>query len=107
MPSSEIEWGEPEIPTKILDWETEKIMDRMERGLKKGIKQELHEDCSRIDKSTYFPTYKRIKEEKAILNAKERVVGIYTISEDTERTVEKEKKMKEKKKISGEGWKID
>ena len=52
------EWGE----TKVLDWETEKIRDGMEKGLKKGIEQELQEDWSRIDNSTNFPTYKRIKE---------------------------------------------
>ena len=36
--------------------------DRMEKGLKKGIEQEMQKDCSRIDNSTYFPIYKRIKE---------------------------------------------
>ena len=56
------EWGETDIPTRILDWETEMTMDRMDGGLKKRIEQELQKDWSRIDKSTYFPIYKRIKE---------------------------------------------
>ena len=56
------EWGEPEIPTKVMSWEAEMTRDRMERGLKIGIEQELQEDWFRIDNSTYLPTYKRIKE---------------------------------------------
>ena len=54
------EWGEQEIPTKILDWEMEMARDSLEIGLNKEIEQELQEDWSRIDNSSYFPIYKRI-----------------------------------------------
>ena len=93
-----------------MDRETEMTWDRMERGLEIGLEQELQEGCSRIDRSTHFSIYKRIKEgigrererESYLIgvpngNESEREkfgpeqdVEIYIISEDTKRNKRKE-----------------
>ena len=44
-----------------MSWKAEMTTGRMDRRLNIGIEQELPVDWSRIDKSIYFPTYKRIK----------------------------------------------
>ena len=104
-----------------MSWEAEMTRHRMGRGLKIGIEQEQEEDWSRIDKSTYFPTYKRIKEatgrenyfdRKNVKESERKIwtvqnVETHIISEDTKRIEKKEKKTKGKKKMPGENWKIN
>ena len=43
-----------------MSWEAERTRDTMEKAIKKGIKQE---DWKKIENSSYFPIYKKIKEE--------------------------------------------
>ena len=57
------EWGEPEITTKVMSWEAERTRDIMEKAIKKDIEQEIQEDWTKIENSSYFPIYKKIKEE--------------------------------------------
>ena len=55
------EWGEPEIPTKVMSWEAEETRDTMLKAIKKGIEQEIQEDWTKIENSSHFSIYKKKK----------------------------------------------
>ena len=46
-----------------MNWEAEMTRDTMEKAIKKGIDQEIQEDWTKIENSSYFPIYNQIKEE--------------------------------------------
>ena len=55
----QVEWGELEIPTKVMSWEAERTRDTMKKAIKKGIELELQEDWTKIENSSYFSIYKK------------------------------------------------
>ena len=42
-----------------MSWEAERTRDTMEKAMKKCIEQEIQEDWTKIENSSYFPIYKK------------------------------------------------